>query len=208
MRQSLEVGEFQCLHLCRLFQIILACLTIFADNMILTGDDIISGVEGGRITIDPFCSDSVNPNSYNFHLSDRLLVYTEAVLDPRIHNPTREIIIPPEGLLLEPHRLYLGATIESIGTDHYVPLIFGRSSIARLGLFVEITAPLGDIGYKGVWTLQLFASQKIRIYPGLRIGQVLFFVPKGNISLYTGKYQNAETACASRSNVDFHLYAE
>jgi dCTP deaminase len=79
-----------------------------------------------------------------------------------------------------------------MGSDYYVPLIGGRSSTGRLGLFVHITAPLGDIGYHGCWTLQLKATIPIRIYARQAIGQILFVVPQGKITLYQGKYNNQQ----------------
>lgn len=72
-----------------------------------------------------------------------------------------------------------------------MPLLFGRSSVGRLGLFVEITAPIGDIGFHGQWTLMLTPIRPLRVYEGMKIGQIMFFVSTGAIDLYRGKYQAA-----------------
>lgn len=166
--------------------------------MILTGPEIIAAAADGRVRITPFAADQVNPNSYNVRLGDRVLVYTSAVIDAYRPNPTRELRIGAGGLVLTPGELYLGHTLEQIGSDTYVPLLFGRSSVGRLGLFVEITAPIGDIGFHGQWTLMLSPIRPLRVYAGMKIGQVMFFVSTGPVDLYAGKYQAADGPQASR----------
>jgi dCTP deaminase len=71
-------------------------------------------------------------------------------------------------------------------------MLEGRSSIARLGLFVNASAGIGDIGFRGYWTLELVAVHPIRIYPGLPICQILYMTSEGAISEYrsSDKYQN------------------
>ncbi|WP_371679605.1 dCTP deaminase [Streptomyces sp. NBC_01276] len=166
--------------------------------MILTGPEITGAAADGRIVISPFHAEQVNPNSYNVRLGDRLLTYTDEVIDAHRPNPTQEITIGEDGHVLEPGRLYLGHTMESVGSDLYVPLLFGRSSVGRLGLFVEITAPIGDIGFHGQWTLMLSPVQPLRVYPGMKIGQIMFFVSLGQVDLYDGKYQSSAGPQASR----------
>ncbi|PCG83140.1 dCTP deaminase [Streptomyces sp. WZ.A104] len=166
--------------------------------MILTGPEITDAAADGRIVISPFRPDQVNPNSYNICLGDRLLTYTDEVIDPYRPNPTQEITIGEEGYVLQPGRLYLGHTVERVGSDLYVPLLFGRSSVGRLGLFVEITAPIGDIGFHGQWTLMLSPVMPLRVYPGMKIGQIMFFVSLGQVDLYEGKYQSSAGPQESR----------
>jgi dCTP deaminase len=166
--------------------------------VILTGPEIVSAAENGRLVISPFTPEQVNPNSYNVRLGDRLLTYTEEVIDPYRPNATREIRIGPEGYVLQPDQLYLGHTEERVGSDQYVPLLFGRSSVGRLGLFVEITAPIGDLGFHGQWTLMLSPVRPLRVYPGMKIGQIMFFVAQGEVDLYAGKYQSADGPQKSR----------
>ncbi|MET8987163.1 dCTP deaminase [Nonomuraea wenchangensis] len=166
--------------------------------MILTGPEIIEASADGRIRISPFNPDQVNPNSYNVCLGDTLLTYSSEIIDPYEPNPTDSITMDESGYVLRPEQLYLGHTVEQVGTDRYVPLLFGRSSVGRLGLFVEITAPIGDIGFHGQWTLMLSPVRPLRVYPGMRIGQIMFFVSVGEIDLYAGKYQASQGPQESR----------
>ncbi|MDT8911793.1 dCTP deaminase domain-containing protein [Amycolatopsis sp. PS_44_ISF1] len=175
--------------------------------MILTGPEITAAVGDGRIRISPFQLDQVNPNSYNICLGEELAVYEDGVIDARADNPTRAIGIGPDGYVLRPGQLYLGHTHEEVGSDLYVPLLFGRSSVGRLGLFVEITAPIGDIGFHGQWTLMLSPVRPLRVYRGMKIGQIMFFVSLGRVDLYCGKYQASRGPQKSRSWVDAALPA-
>ncbi len=170
--------------------------------MILTGPEITDAAGDGRITIEPFCPDQVNPNSYNVRLGETLLAYTDEVIDAYRPNPTRSVHLTSAGYVLQPDQLYLGHTMERVGSDSYVPLLFGRSSVGRLGLFVEITAPIGDIGFHGQWTLMLSPVRPLRVYPGMKIGQIMFFVALGAVDLYQGKYQAAEGPQESRYWLD------
>ncbi len=158
--------------------------------MILSGAEIQKQL-GTNIHIDPFQPSHLNPNSYNLTLHHELLVYEEVVLDMRQANRTRRIIIPEEGLVLSPNQLYLGRTVERTETHNLVPMIEGRSSIGRLGLFVHVTAGFGDVGFRGYWTLEMFAVQPIRIYPGVPICQIFYHQITGDITEYdSDKYQN------------------
>lgn len=158
--------------------------------MILTGPEIQSRL-GSDIAIDPFEESQLNPNSYNLRLHNELLVYEEVVLDMRRPNRYRRIEIPPEGYVLDPGRLYLGRTHERTETHNLVPMLEGRSSIGRLGLFVHITAGFGDVGFCGYWTLEMFAVQPIRIYPGVEICQIFYHKVEGDIREYAStKYQH------------------
>jgi len=147
--------------------------------MILTGAEIIKQHARGRITIDPFDPAKVSPDSYDFHLGPILRVYTQFPLDVHGPNPTSELRIPPEGLVLEPQRLYLGETVEIMGSSHYIASYAARSSIARLGLFINLSATLGDLGFVGHWPLHLVAVQPLRIYAGMAVGQMLWWKPQG-----------------------------
>lgn len=161
--------------------------------MILTGSQIEAEWKTGNIVIDPFDASLLNPNSYNFRLGNRIIQYCDnEVIDSRKKPPTKSVEFPNEGLVLEPGRLYLGHTLEIMGSFCYVPLIGGRSSTGRLGLFVHITAPLGDIGYFGQWTLQFRATIPIRVYPNQKIGQITFVKAYGKIKPYEGKYQGGD----------------
>ena len=146
---------------------------------------------GKEIVIEPFDPARVNPNSYNLSLANELLVYDEHVLDMKIDIRIDRIEIPEEGLLLEPNRLYLGRTNEYTKTDRYIPMLEGRSSTGRLGLFIHVTAGFGDVGFAGYWTLEIFCVQPIRIYPNVEICQIYYHDIDGEYDLYSsGKYQN------------------
>ena len=158
--------------------------------MILSGNEIRRRL-GSDIVIDPFDESRLNPNSYNLSLHDELLVYEEVVLDMRKSNRVERITIPEDGLVLAPNQLYLGRTAERTETHNLVPMIEGRSSIGRLGLFVHVTAGFGDVGFSGYWTLEMFAVQPVKIYPGVPICQIFYHEVVGEITEYrSGKYQN------------------
>jgi len=158
--------------------------------MILSGDEIRKNL-GSNIEIDPFDPARLNPNSYNLSLHNELITYEEVVLDMGQPNRTRRLVIPKDGLVLSPQKLYLGRTVERTETHNFVPMIEGRSSIGRLGLFVHVTAGFGDVGFCGYWTLEIFAVQPIRIYPGVAICQIFYHQIAGNITEYcSDKYQN------------------
>lgn len=160
--------------------------------MILSGSEIKAQL-GTNIQIDPFCDDQLNPNSYNLRLHDELLVYEEIVLDMKRPSRFRRIPIPPEGMVLQPNQLYLGRTIEHTETHNLVPMLEGRSSIGRLGLFVHVTAGFGDVGFCGYWTLEMFAVQPVRIYPAVEVAQIFYHTVEGVVTEYqSGKYQNNE----------------
>ena len=158
--------------------------------MILSGREIERNL-GDKIVIDPYRSEQLNPNSYNLRLHEELRVYDTDPLDMKRENTSHRIRIPDDGLLLEPHRLYLGRTIEYTATDGFVPMLEGRSSIGRLGLFVHVTAGFGDVGFKGFWTLEVFCVQPIRIYAGVEIRQIFYHTIQGDYENYAGgKYQD------------------
>ena len=158
--------------------------------MILSGSEIKAQL-GTNIKIDPYTDEQLNPNSYNLRLHNELLVYEEIVLDMKRPNRFRRMKIPPEGLVLQPNQLYLGRTIEYTETRNLVPMLEGRSSIGRLGLFVHVTAGFGDVGFCGYWTLEMFAIQPVRIYSGVQVCQVFYHTLEGAVTEYkSGKYQN------------------
>lgn len=158
--------------------------------MILSGKQIKNKL-GDSIIIDPFDESRLNPNSYNLRLHHELLVYDTPVLDMKHKNSVQKLIIPPEGLLLEQHKLYLGRTIEFTQTKDCVPMLEGRSSIGRLGLFIHVTAGFGDVGFSGFWTLEMYCIQPIRIYAGVEICQIFYHTIDGDYDHYvSNKYQN------------------
>ena len=146
--------------------------------MILSGREIQKHM-GKEIVIEPFDEKRLNPNSYNLSLHNQLLVYENKLLDMKTPNPVKQLTIPEEGLVLDPGKLYLGRTQEFTKTESFVPMLEGRSSVGRLGLFIHVTAGFGDVGFAG------------RIYPGVEICQIYYHDIRGDYDLYqSGKYQN------------------
>ena len=180
--------------------------------MILTGKEIAKEVLAGRIVIDPFTPSQVQPNSYDFRLSDKLLIYDRPTvkvetragqpsrtvpdsawhLDTRGKNTTKELTIPPEGLILQPGTLYLGHTVERVGSEHFVPMIAARSSSGRMGLMVYLNSGFGDLGFINQWTLELTVVHPLLVRPGDRVGQFHFHVAYGEVDLYRGSYGMGE----------------
>ena len=158
--------------------------------MILSGKEIQRHM-GKDIVIQPFDPKRLNPNSYNLSLHNELLVFENRLLDMKVPNPVKTLTIPESGLVLEPDKLYLGRTNEFTQTDRFVPMLEGRSSVGRLGLFIHVTAGFGDVGFAGYWTLEIFCVQPIRIYPNVEICQIYYHDIQGEYDLYqSGKYQN------------------
>ncbi len=170
--------------------------------MILTGPQIESAVEQGEIVIRPFRKRQLAPNSYDFRLGNRGCVYTAKTLDAAKENKTRFFTIPKSGLVLQPDRVYLINTEETMGSRRYVPIIRGRSSVGRLGIFIDITADLIDLGSINQWTLQIHAVHTVRVYPGMLIGQVTFWRTFGRRVQYDGKYRRHRSPVPSLSHLD------
>lgn len=167
--------------------------------MILTGERIRSERRRGNLTIDPFEEDALNPNSYNYRLAPLLKMAPRQTLDfGDARRDWNTCLIPESGLVLSPDCLYLGHTIERIGSDIYAMSLIGRSSIGRLGLFVQISADLGHQGSELSWTLELHAIQPTRVYPGMRLGQVSFWTTDGMPTRYAGTYDSATVPLESR----------
>lgn len=166
--------------------------------MILTGKEIERRL-GTDIVIEPYHPQQLNPNSYNLRLHNELLVYTDDVLDAGKDNPTRTLVIPEEGLVLEPGQLYLARTAEYTETRGLVPMLLGRSSVGRLGISVHLTSGFGDIGFCGYWTLQLTCVRRVRVYPNMKICQIFYHSVLGEYENYSSeKYQGSQKIVSSR----------
>lgn len=170
--------------------------------MILTGPQIERAVNDEDIVIRPFRRRQLAPNSYDFRLGNRCCIYTSKLLDAAKENTTRRYTIPKKGIVLRPNRLYLINTAETMGSTRYVPIIRGRSSIGRLGIFIDITADLIDLGSINQWTLQIHVVHPVRVFPGMLIGQVTFWRTYGRRLLYAGKYCGRQSPVPSLSYLD------
>ena len=149
--------------------------------MILTDTKILEEMKKGTIVISPFDQKYLGTNSYDVHLGKWLAVYKSDILDAREHNEVDYLEIPDDGLMLLPHRLYLGVTAEYTETHRHVPFLEGKSSIGRLGIHIHATAGKGDIGFCNTWTLEISVKQPVRVYHGMPIGQLIYFEISGAI---------------------------
>ena len=142
--------------------------------MILTDKTIIDEIAACNIVIEPLIEANIGTNSVDLTLSNTLLMYTDHILDVRKKNPYVPFIIPEEGMILQPNILYLASTVEYTETLRHVPLLHGKSSLARLGLYIHVCAGFGDVGFRGHWTLELAVIQPVKIYPGMKIAQICY----------------------------------
>ena len=151
--------------------------------MILTGSAIAQQRQRGAITIEPFDQVHLNPNSYNFHLHHRILIPTSRKDKWKLRS------IDKRGVVLFPGKLYLAATAEVMGSDENVVTLLGKSSIGRLGVFLNITADLGHLGCRSRWTLEITVVKAVRVYAGMCIGQVAFWRTTSlRMNKYNGRY--------------------
>jgi dCTP deaminase len=160
--------------------------------MILSDGEILAEIEKGSILIEPFKKECLGSNSYDVHLGRYLATYKNRVLDARAHNEIEHFEIPPEGFVLQTDTLYLGVIEEYTETHKHVPFLEGKSSTGRLGIDIHATAGKGDVGFCNTWTLEITASQPVRIYAGMPIGQLIYFVVQGEILNPYNKKHNAK----------------
>jgi dCTP deaminase len=156
--------------------------------MILTDKQILKAIDNGEIIITPFDRNNLGTNSYDVRLGPNLAVYTDDVLDAKLHNKVRHFQIGPEGYVLQPGELYLGVTVEYTETHNSVPFLEGKSSVGRLGIDIHATAGKGDVGFCNTWTLEISCVKPVRVYAGMPIGQLIYFKIDGEIdNLYNKK---------------------
>jgi dCTP deaminase len=160
--------------------------------MILTDKKILEAIASGAIVIEPFDRNCLGTNSYDVHLGKYLAVYKDRVLDARKHNQIDTFEMEEEGFVLQPGTLYLGVTEEYTETHNSVPFLEGKSSIGRLGIDIHATAGKGDVGFSNTWTLEISCTQPVRVYPGMPIGQLIYFLIDGEVENYYNKKQNAK----------------
>ncbi len=160
--------------------------------MILSDKAILTSIKEGKIIIEPFRPECLGTNSYDVHLGKNMAVYTNRELDARKHNTIQHFEIPEEGFVMQPGTLYLGVTEEYTETHHTVPFLEGKSSIGRLGIDIHATAGKGDVGFCNTWTLELSCVQPVRIYAGMPIGQLIYFMVEGDINNFYNAKPNAK----------------
>ncbi len=160
--------------------------------MILSDEEIRQAIERGAIVIEPYDPKCLGTNSYDVHLGKYLATYKDDILDAKKHNEIQQFEIPQEGYILEPNILYLGVTHEYTESHEHVPFLEGKSSTGRLGIDIHATAGKGDVGFCNTWTLEISVSQKVKIYAGMPIGQLVFFAVQGKIRNFYNQKQNAK----------------
>ncbi len=167
--------------------------------MLLTGAEIARQRADGDITIEPFIPTQIEQNSYGFRLGHRLLSCAEEVYDARRPlEPVAPTEIPAEGVLLYPNRLYLGETLEVIGSTRNACELYGNLSIATLGVWIQVSAPLGHTGAIIRWTLEIRVAQPIRLHRGTLVGKVAFWSVNGAVMQYDGRYADSVAVTQSR----------
>jgi dCTP deaminase len=186
--------------------------------MILSDRDIRAEIESGRIVIDPYSPESVQPSSVDLHLGSRFRVFRNnryPYIDVRVDQPDLTELVEIDGdepFILHPSEFVLGSTVERVALpDDLVARLDGRSSLGRLGLLIHSTAGYVDPGWDGTLTLELsnVANLPITLYHGMRIGQIGFErltspaeIPYGDPRLGS-RYHGQSDPTASRYHRDF-----
>ncbi len=187
--------------------------------MLLSDRDIKAEIESGRVVLDPFEPRMVQPSSVDMRMDRTFRVFENhryPHIDPAEEQPelTREVEpLTDEPFILHPGEFVLGSTFEQVTLpDDIAARVEGKSSLGRLGLLTHATAGFIDPGFSGHVTLELsnVATLPIKLWPGMKIGQLCFFRlsspsehPYGS-SVYGSRYQNQRGPTPSRSYANFH----
>ena len=184
--------------------------------MILSDSEILIQMAFDDIVIIPFNRDQLGSNSYDVRLGKILKQYycgfvdgKGFYIDSRKENMIKEFRIPDEGFILQPGKLYLAVTEEYTETHKCVPYLEGKSSLARLGISIHQTAGKGDVGFCGYWTMEITVAIPVRVYAGMKIGQLIYNEVKGEVLTpynlkKSAKYNNKEaTPIESRNHENF-----
>ena len=187
--------------------------------MLLSDRDIRAQLEAGRIALTPSDPEMVQPSSVDVRLDRFFRLFDNhkyPVIDPSEDQPELTRLIeadPKEGFILHPGEFVLGSTYELVGLpDDIAARLEGKSSLGRLGLLTHSTAGFIDPGFEGHITLELsnVATLPIRLWPGMKIGQLCFFQlsspaekPYGAGATFS-RYLGQRGPTASRSHLNFH----
>jgi dCTP deaminase len=186
--------------------------------MILSDRDIRAAIADGRIVIDPFSPESVQPSSVDLHLGNKFRVFRNSrypYIDVRIEQPDLTELVEISGddpFILHPGEFVLGSTLERVALpDDLVARLEGKSSLGRLGLLIHSTAGYVDPGWDGTLTLELsnVANLPITLYHGMRIGQISFQRLSSPVEIGYGderlgsRYRGQTDPTASRYHRDF-----
>ena len=187
--------------------------------MLLSDRDIKSEIDKGRVVLEPYDVNMIQPSSVDVRL-DRLFRTFEnhkyAHIDPAENQPelTREVAVEGQDpFILHPGEFVLGSTYEVISLpDDIAGRLEGKSSLGRLGLLTHSTAGFIDPGFSGHVTLELsnVATLPIKLWPGMKIGQLCLFRlespaehPYGS-AVYGSRYQGQRGPTPSKAYLNFH----
>ncbi|QGF23681.1 dCTP deaminase [Raineyella fluvialis] len=188
--------------------------------MLLSDGDIAREIESGQIRLDPFDAEMIQPASVDVRLDKFFRIFQNhryPNIDPAVEQAELTRLVEPEGpdepFILHPGEFVLASTYEvvTLGTT-LAARLEGKSSLGRLGLLTHSTAGFVDPGFSGHVTLELsnVATLPIKLWPGMKIGQLCFFrlsspalAPYGSTK-YGSRYQGQRGPTPSRSYVNFH----
>lgn len=169
----------------------------------LNSKGIATELSRGSISVENG-EDNIENECIKVTLGNILKVYSEDVLDVSAPTPTEEIVIPENGYVLEPNKLYLGRTNEYTMTYGFVPLLCSTEELAACGVEIHITAGFGDNGFEGTWTLEIVATNPTILYPDMEIGRIYYYPLIGDSNIeYRGKYFRQVEATASRLSQEY-----
>ena len=187
--------------------------------MLLSDRDIRKEIESGRVGIEPFQADMVQPSSVDVRIDRYFRVFENhryPHIDPAEEQVDLTRLVEPDGadpFILHPGEFVLASTYEVVTLpDDVAARLEGKSSLGRLGLLTHSTAGFIDAGFSWHVTLELsnMATLPIKLWPGMKIGQLCFFrlsspaeAPYGSGA--TGsRYQGQRGPTPSRSFLSFH----
>ena len=187
--------------------------------MLLSDRDIRIEVDKGRIVLDPYDEEMIQPSSVDIRLDRYFRVFENhryPHIDPSLDQPDLTRAVEPNGeepFILHPGEFVLGSTYEMVTLpDDVAARLEGKSSLGRLGLLTHSTAGFIDPGFSGHVTLELsnVATLPIKLWPGMKIGQFCFFrlsspadEPYGS-DMIGSRYQDQRGPTQSRSHTNFH----
>jgi dCTP deaminase len=187
--------------------------------VLLSDRDIKTELGSGRISLQPYDPNMLQPSSIDVRLDRFFRLFDNhkyPYIDPAEDQPELTRLIeakPDEPFILHPGEFVLGSTYELVTLpDDVAARLEGKSSLGRLGLLTHSTAGFIDPGFSGHVTLELsnVATLPIKLWPGMKIGQLCFFrlssaaeQPYGS-SAYSSRYQGQRGPTASRSHLGFH----
>jgi dCTP deaminase len=187
--------------------------------VLLSDRDIRAAIEAGRVALDPYDPGMVQPSSVDVRIDRYFRVFENhryPHIDPAEEQPdlTRLVETPgDEPFILHPGEFVLASTYEVVTLpDDISARLEGKSSIGRLGLLTHSTAGFIDAGFSGHVTLELsnVATLPIKLWPGMKIGQLCFFrltspaeAPYGS-GAQGSRYQGQRGPTPSRSFQNFH----